>query len=231
MRRTAISFSLAGLVLLGGCASSSPPSRPAEPYTAHQDLAVLCQTFELLNESENIGTGFFYALDAQVFSITAAHVLLLNGTTGSLYLRPACSKEKYKVQEHQILRGLDLVILVTDKDKIPEAAGIIGTPAPPLYGEEIFSPNLSNVQKIEPRFKGQFIPSTGRFIKNQRPTILFTMDILYPGASGAPIVNKNSRLVGMITNRVVDKNTYTGLGFGIMKDSIDDAIRSHIAPR
>lgn len=208
------------LALTTGCSGISP----ASSNPTHQSM--LCSTFTITANNAPIGTGFFYFLDNSVFTITADHNISLNKGK-SLSIHPTCDNKSIQIAKTTALRGADLSV-ITLSTPYNAQQHIVGKPTPPVYGEEIYSVGFPNLSKYENRFKDLPIPTDGRIIKYSKPELLFTLNIIYPGSSGSPIVDANGYLVGILTNRVLNNDQFSGVGFGTTVDLLNYALQNLI---
>jgi hypothetical protein len=186
--------------------------------------AIKCSVFEVFNDKNPLGTGFFLEHEKNVIAITASHSLL-SSNKPKLSIRSACSQESLPIKSFALLGGLDAAVLYPEKTELVKGISIKeknNLLATPVYG--IAFPNLQNA---EPRFKGLPIPTTGLLVDNSNPDILFSMDIVHLGSSGSPVVDVSGHLLGMLTNRVMIDGNYAGVCYGISAKTLQSALSHH----
>lgn len=208
--------SLILLALIAGCSGIPATSNPVYQNT-------LCKTFILTANNAPIGTGFFYFFNNTVFAITAEHNISLNKSK-QLFIRPTCDSKSIQIVNSTSLKGIDLSV-ITLSTPYSAQQFIVGKPTPPIYGDSIYSVGYPNLFKLDNRYRDLPIPTEGKLIKYGKPDVLFTLDIIYPGSSGSPIVDANGYLIGTINNRIVDNDQFSGVGFGTTVELINHALQ------
>jgi hypothetical protein len=82
-------------------------------------------------------------------------------------------------------------------------------------------PDLSN---IDPKLEGVFLDASGNIFHINNGYIYFTSSIIRPGTSGSPLVDWNGDVLGMVTNRFLENDVFTGIGNGLSITKIIEAI-------
>lgn len=186
---------------------------------------IKCSVFEVFSDKASIGTGFFLEHDRNVVAITTSHALLSAGKA-RLSIRPACGQETTPIKSFARLGGLDAAVLYPDKTELVKGIPVRLTETE--FSGKLYGLAFPSLQSAEPRFKGLPIPSSGLLIDNSAADILFSLDIVQLGSSGAPIVDGSGNLLGMLTNRVVIDGNYTGVCYGISATTLQSALSNSV---
>jgi hypothetical protein len=202
-----------GLGLFGCATSSTPPTSP------EQNL--YCSVYSLNIDGEPSGTAFAIVSDGVVSLLTAAHVVLSN-EQHSITLKSPCHRESLNINKVAIMPGQDMAVLFTNT---PLRSGFSIRTRDAQFGEFIESPNYSGLGKASSKFAAKSIPSSGRVIGYDDSSILITLDVLYKGGSGAPILDGNKGVVGLLSNRVNFEGGYSGVSFGIDAKTIQSSLK------
>lgn len=172
-----------------------------------------CAIGIFMDGSEQVGTVFKTKIDDKSYAyITAGHNLPY-GKTKNLSLQFNCNgkKEIRKITNAEKLSGIDVALLRLDDD----IDGMIELPPGEVAGLEIDIPNYSYLEDFDKSLKWAIVPARGRVISEKDGRIFFTSDVIKPGASGAPIINRLGKVIGVVTGRYLEKNgSYSGVGNG-----------------
>ena len=181
-----------------------------------------CGVFSVLSSGEPLGTAFSTIESGRSFLVSAAHVV--KGVDSKrLSLRSICSKNDLSISDILFVPGNDLAILLaTSSGPLP---GFTIRDTSPVWGELIVVPNFGNLSKASVRLAGAEIPSSGRVIKTEGGQILFSLDIVQKGSSGAPILDGRGQVLGLLTNRTLIEGTYAGVSLGIDGAALRDALK------
>lgn len=207
---------LFGLSLLAACASDVNIAKPRPSFET-----IKCSTFEVTNERETLGTGFFINHDSKVLAVTAAH-LLLAVNRSAILIRPTCLRESIRVKSYSKLAGIDAAILFSED--VITANGFSVSHSKQEFANTVYSVGFPNLQIAEPRLKRMPIPTTGLLVQLSPSDILATLNVVQRGSSGSPIFDGNGNLLGMLTNRVLIDGDYTGVTYGISEQSLRTAL-------
>lgn len=179
-----------------------------------------CQVAALMNGSEQIGTAFKTNIGNKFFAyLTAGHAIPLKKQKNFVIsYRCGDISVSQKVLAVEKLAGIDVSILrpATDISEMPIILDGKNNEAGDLGEKPLIIPNYSGLSDLDANLKNEFIFSRGVFIAVKENKIYFTADIIKPGASGAPILNKNGRVIGVVTGRLLEKNgVFSGVGYGV----------------
>jgi S1-C subfamily serine protease len=153
--------------------------------------------------------------------ITAAHVVM--GTEPSqITMTPYLFDGTHTVEAVATVPGLDIALLYPDQSIHKE--GYVLNDIRTKFGTSVSVPNFAKFNLV--KLKDKAIPSTGRIIGYDELSILFTLDVVQKGSSGAPILDQYGHVVGLLTNRVIHESEYSGVCYGIEAGAIQDYLHS-----
>ncbi len=197
-----------------GCAVPNPVLISAEREPG-------CNVALLSSGKEQLGTVFKLQVGSGVAYLTAAHSLPAIKTR-DLNITYKCQMLtiRQKVIALENLPGIDVAI-VRPANLIAELPTL--QPSSSQAGA-ITIPNYSLMTSLDPQLGEVSIESVGSLIYRKDGKIYFTASILRSGASGAPVLDPQRGVIGIIIGRFMEGNIYAGIGFGYSVEKILRAI-------
>ena len=201
--KTGFSLMLSVCLVAAGCAL---PQAPAE----NPKHTPSCAVGILLAGRDQVSTVFKLKIDNNVAYLTTAHSLPSKPKDMSVIFRCNGAMAEQPVLTSESLPGLDVALL-----GLP--GPLLGMPAlkpERATTERIRIPHYPNMSALDPRLAEMAIEIDGKIFGEKGGRIYYTATPIRIGASGAPVLNENGRVVGISVGRLMDGNIFSGIGYG-----------------
>lgn len=207
-------------LLLSACQTGQPPAGearllPTELVKGEAD----CSVFSIRHPRTGLvmGTAFVLQNGNNQTLVTARHVVLQSNEMP--FLVSSCGNQpKVAIASIIELRDQDVAVLIpVDKTiRFPRPFQIRITPNRLSFRESVSILGFSAINEASvgtsSLLDAVLIPSHGQIVNvGGDGKVLVSCDLMKPGGSGGPILDKDDRIVGMVVSRVLDNGQYQGL--------------------
>ena len=180
--------------------------------------------FNLFEIPEGTGSGFIW--DDEGHIVTNAHVVANSRGPDSRLVVTLANHSTWEAELVGLSEDSDLAVLKIESAASPFRPILVGSSDDLVVGQKVFA--IGNPFGLDQTLTTGIISGLGREIRSPSrhliKGVIQTDAAINPGNSGGPLLDSAGRLIGVNTAIVSPSGSFSGIGFAIPVDTVNDTV-------